>query len=256
MLKPLVPRLLLGPGVGPEEQDRRADEQADVADADGEERLEGGPGVGLLLPPVPDEHERAEAHDLPAEDQLDHVLGEDHHEHAGREQRDGGEEVGVAAVAADVLEREDLHEQRDEGDEEEQHHRQAVDLLADAKLDAAALPPGPLRITGSTYGSAWAPSLAAMLRAKPAAMPNGPADSVPRRRRCAGSTGRRCRRRARRRRHRQQAELGALHRQALAEQDDEEEGDARDRAGSARRSRGTSRSGSSAAVAALSPSSR
>ena len=69
---------------------------------------------------------------------------QDHHEHAGGEQRDGGEEVGVAAVAADVLQREDLHEQRDEGDEEQQHHRQAVDLLADAELDAAALPPRPL----------------------------------------------------------------------------------------------------------------
>ena len=94
----------------PPKQDRRADEQADVADADGEERLERGAGVRLLLPPVPDQHERAEAHDLPAEDELDHVLGEDHREHAGGEQREGGEEVGVAAVAAHVLERVDLHE--------------------------------------------------------------------------------------------------------------------------------------------------
>ena len=57
---------------------------------------------------------------------------EDHHEHAGGEQRHGGEEVGVATVAAHVLEREDLHEQRDERDEEQQHHGQAVDVLADA----------------------------------------------------------------------------------------------------------------------------
>ena len=39
---------------------------------------------GLLLPPVPDEHERAEAHDLPAEQQLDRVLGHDQVEHARR----------------------------------------------------------------------------------------------------------------------------------------------------------------------------
>ena len=61
----------------PEEQDRDADEQADVADAGGEERLQGGVGVLLLLPPVPDQDERAEAHDLPAEQQLERVLGDD-----------------------------------------------------------------------------------------------------------------------------------------------------------------------------------
>ena len=58
---------------GGAEQDGRADQQADVADADREEGLERGPAVGLVLPPVADQHERAEAHDLPAEDQLHHV---------------------------------------------------------------------------------------------------------------------------------------------------------------------------------------
>ncbi len=73
--------------------------------------FERGAGIRFVLPPVADEQERAEPHDLPAEDQLDHVLGEDHHEHAGGEQGDRGEEVRVAAVAAHVLERIDLHEQ-------------------------------------------------------------------------------------------------------------------------------------------------
>ena len=122
MLNPDDVEVLLGPGVGAPVEHRRADEQADVADADGEERLQRGAGVGLVLPPVADEHERAQAHDLPAEDELDHVLGEHHHEHPGREQRDGGEEVRVATVAAHVLERVDLHEQRDERDEEQHHH--------------------------------------------------------------------------------------------------------------------------------------
>ena len=53
-------------GAGGEEQDDHAHEQADVADAVGEERLEGGVGVGLLLPPVADERERADADELPA----------------------------------------------------------------------------------------------------------------------------------------------------------------------------------------------
>ena len=116
------------------EQDRRADQQADVADANGEERLQRGAAVGLFLPPVPDQQERAEAHDLPAEDQLDHVLGQHHRQHAGAEQRERREEVGVAAVAAHVLERVDLHQRRDERDQQQHHHGQAVDVLAEAEL--------------------------------------------------------------------------------------------------------------------------
>ena len=135
--------VVLRPLVGAEEDDDRADEQADVADAHGEERLQRRSGVGLLLPPVPDQHERAQAHDLPAEDDLDHVLGENHDEHARREQGDGGEEVGVPAIAADVVEAVDLDEQRDERHGPEQHHRQAVDPRADGELEAVARPPDP-----------------------------------------------------------------------------------------------------------------
>ena len=135
--------VVLRPLVGAEEDDDRADEQADVADAHGEERLQRRSGVGLLLPPVPDQHERAQTHDLPAEDDLDHVLGENHDEHARREQGDGGEEVGVPAIAADVVEAVDLDEQRDERHGPEQHHRQAVDPRADGELEAVARPPDP-----------------------------------------------------------------------------------------------------------------
>ena len=66
---------------GAEEQDRHADEQADVTGSGGEEGLQGGVGVLLLLPPVPDQHERAEAHELPAEDHLDRVHGATRVEH-------------------------------------------------------------------------------------------------------------------------------------------------------------------------------
>ncbi len=195
--------VLLGPGVGAPIEHRRADEQADVADAHGEERLEGRPGVGFFLPPVADEHERAQAHDLPAEDQLDHALGEDHHEHPGGEQRDGGEEVRVAAIAAHVLERVDLHEQGDEGDDEQGHHAEAVDVLADGQLDAGVLPPRPR--TDHRFDERLAGFVAAL----------DPLD-----RRAHGEH--------RRRGHRGDAELGALPRQAFAEQDDQCEGHARD----------------------------
>ena len=198
MLKPLRAEVLLRPRVGAEEQDRRADEQADVADAHGEERLERGPGVGLLLPPVPDQHERAEAHDLPAEDELDHVLGEDHHEHAGGEQRDGGEEVGVAAVAAHVLERVDLHEQRDEGDEQRAPSRRARRCAGRCR---SSTPPFCHHVhdlmTGATNGSPCRPRWRRCCgRSRDHAERPGLV-ARRRRRRCAGSTGTRRRWRAR-----------------------------------------------------------
>ena len=51
---------------GAEEQDDHAADQADVAHAVGDEGLEGGVGVRLLLPPVADQRERAEARPAPS----------------------------------------------------------------------------------------------------------------------------------------------------------------------------------------------
>jgi hypothetical protein len=118
-----------------------ADEQAHVADAHGEERLQRRLCVGQFFPPVADEHERAEAHDLPAEDELHHVLGEHHGEHAGGEQGEAGEEVGVATVAAHVLGGVDLHERGDERDEQQQHDGEAVDVRTDGHVEVADAEP-------------------------------------------------------------------------------------------------------------------
>ena len=68
----------------------------------------------------------------------------DHRQHAGREQREGGEEVGVATIAAHVLGRVDLHQRGDEGDEQQRHDRQPVDVLADPELEPPDSPPRPL----------------------------------------------------------------------------------------------------------------
>ncbi|MEI2697487.1 MAG: hypothetical protein V9E94_03725, partial [Microthrixaceae bacterium] len=119
-----------------------ADEQADVADAVGEERLERGVRVGFLLPPVPDQREGADADELPADDHLQRVLGEHEEEHRGGEQRQEGEVVRVAAVAVHVVGREDVHEQRDQRDDHEHEHRLAVDQGADRDRLAAVLEPG------------------------------------------------------------------------------------------------------------------
>ena len=127
----------------PEQRDH-ADEQADVADAVGDERLERGVGVRLLLPPVADEHERAEADQLPAGDELHRVEAHHEHEHRRGEQRQEREVVRVAPVAADVVGAVDVHQQRDDRDDEEHHHAETVDERADRELHAARLEPGPL----------------------------------------------------------------------------------------------------------------
>ncbi len=141
----------------------------------------------------------------------------------------GGEEVGVPAVAADVLERVDLHQQRDEGDEEQQHHGQSVDVLADAELDAAALPPRPFAHDAGheRLGVALFGRHQAAAEADDGAQDAGGVlllDRV----RALHPLHRGADRQDQRRRHRGDADLRALHRQTLAEDDDDEEGDARD----------------------------
>ena len=49
--------------------------------------------------------------------------------------------MGVAPISADVVGAVDVHEQRDQRDDEEHHHGRAVEQHADAELHAAALPP-------------------------------------------------------------------------------------------------------------------
>ena len=97
---------------------------------------------------------------LPADEQLQDVVGHDQDEHRGGEQAEEGEVVGEATVALDVLGRVDVHEQRDQRDGEEHHHGEAVDHGADLELDAAGLPPG----EGVQDGSDRRPRLALLGR--------------------------------------------------------------------------------------------
>ena len=124
---------------GGEERDDHADHQADVAGAGGEERLERRVGVRLLLPPVADQHEGAETDQLPADEQLQGVRRDDEREHRRGEEAQRGVEVGVADVVVHVRRRVDVHEQRDQRDDEEHHHGEAVDLGADGERPAPPL---------------------------------------------------------------------------------------------------------------------
>ena len=92
----------------------------------------------LLLPPVADEHERAEPDQLPADEQLRACSRRRRAEHRRGEERQTGEVPRVATVAVHVRGRVHLHEQRHHRDDEQHHHRETVDIGADAELDTAA----------------------------------------------------------------------------------------------------------------------
>ena len=80
---------------------------------------------------------------LPAGEQLQRALAHDQPEHRGGEQRQEREVVGVAPVAADVVGAVDVHEQRDQRDDEQHHHGRAVEEHPGGELDVAARPPRP-----------------------------------------------------------------------------------------------------------------
>ena len=126
-----------------EEQDDDADHQADVAGAGGEERLERGGGCWRLSShqcPM-SANEQRPTPSQPSE-HLQRVVGDDEREHRRGEQAEHRVVVRVADVVLEVRGAVDVHEQRDQRDDEEHHHREAVHADADAELDAAVLPPG------------------------------------------------------------------------------------------------------------------
>ena len=167
---------------------------------------------------MPDQHERAEAHDLPAQDDLDHVSARTMTS-IPAESNVRAARSGVAAVAAHVLQREDQHQQRDEarGGAASSTVRRCADRCVNST---------PLyhhsRSTGWTNGRRGRPSASATPRANPAGRPIGPAVLRAAAARCARSTGRRRRRRPRATPPSRPPRLGP-HRQALAEEDDDEE---------------------------------
>ena len=117
------------PGGGEHEAD--AEQEAEVADAVREERLQVRVDGRRPLVPEADQQVGHEADRLPPEEQLQEVVAHDEHEHREGEQRDVAEEPRVAGVVGHVADRVDVHHQRDEG--HDRHHRrgQRVDQEAD-----------------------------------------------------------------------------------------------------------------------------
>ena len=92
----------------------------------------------FLLPVVADEEVRADAHDLPADEQHEQVVGEDHQQHRGGEERHERGVRRVARVALEVRGRVDLHHQRDDRDRDRHDGGQPVEAQVEAEGQPAA----------------------------------------------------------------------------------------------------------------------
>jgi hypothetical protein len=108
-----------------EDQEHRQQE-ADVADAVGDEGLLGGrryvrPGV-----PEADQQVRAEADALPAEEHHQEVLRQHQHQHGGGEQVQPGEVGAAPAVGGHVADRVEVDQRADPGDHQRERGRQLV----------------------------------------------------------------------------------------------------------------------------------
>src|SRR5260370_26362885 len=86
-----------GAGVGPE--DEQPDDEARVADAVGDERLVRRVGSALPLEVEADQQERADADQLPAQEDLEEVVGQHQVEHREAEQRQVEEKSPESASA-------------------------------------------------------------------------------------------------------------------------------------------------------------
>lgn len=113
-------------GVGGERE--QTDQEGDVAELGDQEGLEGGcSGLGCL-PVVADEEVRADAHDLPADQEHHQVAGVDDQEHRGGEEGDEGRVGGVAGVVAEVGGGVELYAGGDDGDEDGDQNGEAVEV--------------------------------------------------------------------------------------------------------------------------------
>ena len=114
-------------GVEQGEDGEDAERKAEIADAVDDEGLDGGgAGRGLVIPEA-DQEVGGEADALPAEEQLDEIVGGDQRQHGEGEQREIGEEARPVRVLLHVADGVEMHEARDRGHHHQHHGGQRVD---------------------------------------------------------------------------------------------------------------------------------
>ena len=110
---------------GPEQA--QAHQHADVADPVDDERLVGRVAVDFLLVPEADQQVRADADQLPEDEDHEDVARGDQAEHREAKEREIGEEPRITRVVVHVAHRVDVDQGRDERDHEEHDDAQIVD---------------------------------------------------------------------------------------------------------------------------------
>ena len=104
-----------------------AEREAEVAHTVDDKGLDGcGVGRGALVPEA-DQQVGHEADALPAEEQLDEIVGRHQHQHGEGEEREIGEEPRNRRVIRHVADRIDVHEKRHRRHDDEHHGGQGVD---------------------------------------------------------------------------------------------------------------------------------
>ena len=138
--RPVVERPGAGPGRGGGEVEPQ------VAEAGGEERLGGGPAVGGVPVVVADQGPRADAHQLPGDEQGEQIAGQHQQLHGADEDQQPGEQPGQALAplgAAGVGD----DRRRDQGDEHRHHPGEAFE--GEAAGEPGAPSPGDLERRGA-----------------------------------------------------------------------------------------------------------
>ena len=111
-----------------------AQHETEVANAIDQKGLEVGVDRGWPVMPEANQQIRHQAHRLPAEKQLQEVIGHHQHQHREGEEADIGKKPLITVVILHVADGVDMHHQRDRGDNT--HHRcgQRVDQETDLEL--------------------------------------------------------------------------------------------------------------------------
>jgi hypothetical protein len=119
------------------EQHRHGDEEAEVADAVGDEGLLARGRVLLFGEPEADEQVAAEADALPADEEQRHAVAQDEHQHREDEQVQVTKEAVERGVVPHVRGRVEVNERADPGDDEHHRARQRVDGERDVDIHRA-----------------------------------------------------------------------------------------------------------------------
>ncbi len=125
-------------GAGCRHQGDHAEDEAEIADSCHQESFDRSPPRRRSFAVVADEEVGAQPHDLPPDQQQEEVVGLDHEQHGGGEERHLGGVRRVSAVAGQIGRGVDLHAERHQGD----RHRHQGGEPVGAQVEAEGHAPG------------------------------------------------------------------------------------------------------------------